>query len=387
VRTALGHIGRVARVVLFADPVHGPPDEIDDDAKPDLAPPIVDKDDDDLEHENEHIATEKRRRDGESYDDDDEALDAYHDHDDEDLDAVDDDDEEPDHGEPDDEDDEDGDSAVVDDDPVVQLLLAKHGFDDLRQVKQAAKIPKRKTPVIASDAKTPFHALVEFDAPSSRDRALQHALQIFGVMLAGFREVRPVFASASDARHALTLQNIPFGTSIATLVDQVNGVLASHGLAVALASDLPRGVVITSGRLELAFASFTEAAQVVELLGAHVARMKSRREPSREDLLLEVLRQKRRALHEKKARADERRAKREARRQDVGQPDDEDDAPADKKEKRRAEYDEDEDAYFAAEEAAELLLGDDERALREVPRPFDVTWSRAAREKNKHIYV
>ncbi|KAJ0397531.1 hypothetical protein P43SY_003392 [Pythium insidiosum] len=373
-RAALDHIGRVKRFVFFAHPVNGAPDQ------------------------------DKWGR----HHDDDEDADA-------DADA-----EQPPAGD---------DDGVEEEEPAAAAAASP----GKRAVAKELKTPRRKTHVIASDKKTSYNVLVEFETEHGRDRALQRALQIFGVMMGGWKEYRPVFSSPAEGRTAISLQNIPFGTSLDSLLTEVEAVLAPHGLALDLsAGQIPRGVLVTSGRVELRFASFVEAAHVVDLLHAHVSRMKSRREPAGDDLFLATARENRRKRLEKEQRAEERRAKRDAdavaRKQkkaalkkktvtagamdgSVGEDDDaltkreaavlsslsyadvdDDDELVDEEEEEEQEaedddVDENEDAYFAAEEELERQLSDEDRALRNVLRPFEVTWNPMPRPKNKHIYV
>ncbi|GLD94326.1 hypothetical protein PINS_up002937 [Pythium insidiosum] len=383
-RAALDHIGRVKRFVFFSHPVNGAPDH--------------DKwgrheEEDDQEDEGDA---------GESHDSDadEEAADAE------------------------------------DDSEAAKLTGSSSGGASKRSVAKELKTPRRKTHVIASDKKTTYNVLVEFETEHGRDRALQRALQIFGVMMGGWKEYRPVFSSPADQRTSISLQNIPFGTSLDAVLTEVESVLGPHGLSLDLSSgQIPRGVLITSGRVELRFASFVEAAHVVDLLNAHVSRMKSRREPTGDDLFLATARENRRKRLEKEQRAEERRAKRDAdavaRKQkkaalkkkkaaaamaldgsssvdededavakreaavlsSMSYADVDDDDLMDEEDDEEEEVEEDddmdenEDAYFAAEEEYERQLTDEDRALRNVPRPFEVTWNPMPRPKNKHIYV
>ncbi|TMW68247.1 hypothetical protein Poli38472_005715 [Pythium oligandrum] len=366
-RAALDHIGRVKRFVFFSNPVNGAPDELDEDEDEEVDE-IVDEDEDGQ------------------------------------IMGV---------NEDDDEEEDDDDFEVLSDDKYAEHK-SKINLKDL-------KTPRRKTHVIASDKKTSYNVLVEFANENGRDRALQRALQIFGVMMSGWKEYRPVFSSPADERTSISIQNIPFGTSIDALLSEVNGVLAPHGLSVDLAGQLPRGVVLTNGRIELRFNSFRDAAHVVELLNAHVARMKSRRPLSGDDLYLEIARDNRRRRQEKVAKAEERKAKRVAKKREdsrakaakkakagrrgeseadvpaqlkyhlTGEEDEdalvEDEDDDDAEEDNTDDVDESEDAYFAWEDEVEARMTEEEYALREVLRPFDVTWNQPPRPKNKHMYV
>ncbi|GAB9471501.1 hypothetical protein Gpo141_00008708 [Globisporangium polare] len=270
------------------------------------------------------------------------------------------------------------------------------------------KTPRKKTHVIASDHKTPYQALVEFATDSGRDRALQRALQIFGVMMGGWKEYRPVFSSESEERTSISIQDIPFGTRVGDLMDEVNAILEKGELAMKVSASVPSGVLITNGRMEFRFESFAEAAQAVDLLHAHVSRMKSRRPPTGDDMYLETARAKRkekrvkavkkatRASAKKQAELDETNAAAEL---DEGPHDafvDEeiidDEFPEETEEDEdelasKSLPDEDEETYFSADLEEEDQLTEEELALRELPRPFDVTWNTPRKARNKHLYV
>lgn len=275
------------------------------------------------------------------------------------------------------------------------------------------KTPRKKTHVIASDHKTPHQALVEFVSESGRERALQRALQIFGVMMGGWKEYRPVFSSAPEERTSISIQDIPFGTRVGDLMAEVNRILEKGGLAMKVSSSVPAGVLITNGRMEFRFESFAEAAQAVDLLHAHVSRMKSRRALTGDDMYLATARAKRKEKHikavkkatrataKKQAEVDaaaaaaelddvERRASSDRDALDEEIVDDEfpsdDDAEDDDELAIKSSMDEDEDAYFAAD-MDDAELSEEELELRDLPRPFDVTWNTPRRARNKHLYV
>lgn len=270
------------------------------------------------------------------------------------------------------------------------------------------RTPKKKTHVIASDLKTGYHAVVEYDSEHAANRALQRALQIFGVMMGGWKEYRPVFSSNAQERTSISIQNIPFGTRVGDLYQEINDELARSGLQLQVLHSVPKGVLVTNGRLELQFASFAEAAQVVEVLHAYVSRMKSRRPPTGEDVHLASARAKRKVKQTKEDNSAKRIAQRSAtalRKSelldvDMGgdshseeledefdgvDEDEEDDAVLSNA--RDPNVDEDEEEYFAADLLTLSQLTADERALREVPRPFDVTWNLPPKPRNKHLYV
>lgn len=279
---------------------------------------------------------------------------------------------------------------------------------------KAVKTPKHKTHVIASDKKTKYHALVEFSSPEARDRAMMHALQIFGVMMAGWKEYRPVFSSEAQERTSISIQNVPMGTRVGDLLDEVNAVLERDGgLSMQVSGVVPRDVLITSGRMDFNFPSFPEAAQVVELLHEHVRNMKSRRELSGEDVNLNLARTihlERRVKEMKKAArvqkaaekakaeaeattsstasSDANPAKKDAFFIGVGDDMEDDDVEDEEEEAAPAdEPEEDDDAYFASLSEQELELTAEQLAQRDLFRPFDVTWTPPPKSRNKHLYL
>uniref|UniRef100_K3WR74 RRM domain-containing protein n=1 Tax=Globisporangium ultimum (strain ATCC 200006 / CBS 805.95 / DAOM BR144) TaxID=431595 RepID=K3WR74_GLOUD len=347
-REALEHVGEVKRFVFFSTPVNGPPED---------------------------------------------ATSGRHDGDSENLDYL---------AELDNDFSEDGEEGVV-------------TKKKARGVVKELKTPRKKTHVIASDHKTPYQALVEFASDHGRERALQRALQIFGVMMGGWKEYRPVFSSVPEERTSISVQNIPFGTRVGDLMEEINRILEAGGLEMKVSSTVPSGVLITNGRMEFRFESFTEAAQAVELLHAHVSQMKSRRPLTGDDMFLETARAKRKEKHvkavKKATRASAKKQqeeleeaaaalqarKGEQRHHHHGSEfvdeeivDDEfPDADEDEDEElvKNSLLDEDEETYFSAELEGEDQLTEEDLALREIPRPFDVTWNTPRRSRNKHLYV
>ncbi|KAF1319629.1 hypothetical protein FI667_g13088, partial [Globisporangium splendens] len=347
-REALEHVGEVKRFVFFSTPVNGPPED---------------------------------------------AASGRHDGDDENLDYL---------AELDNDFSEDGEEGVS-------------TKKKARGIVKELKTPRKKTHVIASDHKTPYQALVEFASDHGRERALQRALQIFGVMMGGWKEYRPVFSSVPEERTSISVQNIPFGTRVGDLMVEINRILEAGGLEMKVSSTVPSGVLITNGRMEFRFESFTEAAQAVELLHAHVSQMKSRRPLTGDDMFLETARAKRKEKHVRAAKKATRASAKkqqeelegataalqaregEQRRHHHGSEfvdeeivDDEfPDADEDEDEElvKNSLLDEDEETYFSAELEGEDQLTEEDLALREIPRPFDVTWNTPRRPRNKHLYV
>ncbi|TYZ67133.1 hypothetical protein PybrP1_009695 [[Pythium] brassicae (nom. inval.)] len=280
------------------------------------------------------------------------------------------------------------------------------------------KTPRKKTQVIASDHKTPYQALVEFETENGRERALGRALQIFGVMMGGWKEYRPVFSSTPEERTSISIQDIPFGTRMGSLMDEVNRILEQGGLTMKVSTSVPAGVIITNGRMEFRFQSFSEAAHAVDLLLAHVSRMKSRRPLTGDDLFLEAARANSVEKHVKAAKKATRARKqadldtatlealeRASSNSDADKclneedtfvdeeivdddfPADDDAEEDDEQSPTKYLQEEDEDAYFSLHVAEEQQFSEEDLALRELPKPFDVTWNIPRKARNKHLYV
>ncbi|ETP36433.1 hypothetical protein F442_15628 [Phytophthora nicotianae P10297] len=321
-------------------------------------------------------------------------------------------DEEMDDEENDEEDEQEEDEEEVEDDekPKKKKKKAKRTKSDDalpkgRELKDM-KMSKYKQKIIASDKKTPYQAVVEFDSESACRKATMRALQIFGVMMAGWKEYRPVFSSSVDKHSGVTLMNVPYGATVGELVDQVNGILTKAGLNMNVSGLVPRGVMVTNGRLDLRFPSFVEAAQVIELLNDHVSKMKCRRDRSKREAVLfseyEKLKKtlKKNEEKERKKEEEEQLAREEEEVQDEEDPlcfgvdeddddedNDEEEEESDKKKKNVMEVSETLEEYFAEWLEAEENMTDEQRALSEVPRPFDVTWTPLPKPRNKHMYL
>eukprot|EP00644_Phytophthora_capsici_P013791 jgi/Phyca11/570961/estExt2_Genewise1.C_PHYCAscaffold_400055 len=352
---ALAHVGRVKRFMLFSNPINGPPespyDDIDDD--------IDEEDEEELENDEDEV-------------------------------------------------DED------DDKPKKKKTKKK-----VRQEKAVDLIPKeekvhskgRKKMVIASDRKTPYQALVEFESESACRKATIRALQIFGVMMEGWTEYRPVFSSSVDKQTGVTLMNVPYGTTVGDLVDEVNGILAKAGLSVKVSGLLPRKVMLTNGRMDLRFPSFVEAAQVIDLLNEHVSSMKQRRALSKRDAYRfeEFMKLKKKM---KKVEAD---AKKKKNKEEIAKKNDEEEElvrsngeqyeeklvfGVDEDDEDEEEEEEEEDIvnnrlvvvetpeeYFADWLEAEANMTEEQLEQSKVPRPFDATWTPSPKPKNRHMYL
>ncbi|RLN98901.1 hypothetical protein BBJ28_00018972 [Nothophytophthora sp. Chile5] len=263
---------------------------------------------------------------------------------------------------------------------------------------------------------TSFHAVVEFDSESTCQKATMRALRIFGVMMAGWKEYRPVFSTPAENRANITLQNIPYGKKVGELVDEVNEVLAAAGLRVNTSGMVPHGVLLTNGRLDLRFPSFVEAAHVAELLNNHVRGMASRRAlPEDEKHLQQAFLTYKTGLEKAKKVADKEKKRQEAAElEEEEEESEEEDVAAELDEE---DDDSDEDFDLVIDEEDEEVEGEDEKkkakkrpvwkvsetehdyfqGLLEVEqqfpeqpeelRPFDVTWTPIPRARNKHMYL
>ncbi|OWZ17993.1 hypothetical protein PHMEG_0007979 [Phytophthora megakarya] len=364
---ALAHVGGVKRFFLFSNPINGPPES-----------PFEEEEDDEEEEEQEE--------DG-------------------------------------DEDVENGDKAKKK--KKKKTKKAKEAETISKDKDANLKFGKVKAKIIASDKKTPYQAIVEFESESTCRKATMRALQIFGVMMAGWNEYRPVFASPVDKRSGVTLMNVPYGTKVGDLLEEVNDVLTKAGLNLNVSGLVPRGVMLTNGRLDLRFPSFVEAAQVIDILNEHVKRMKYRRTLSkREARRFEKFVKLRKTLEKgRKEQKKQEMAKSEQEEQEelaqeeeadsqddedtlcFGVDDDDDDDDDDDEEddgsddeaedidrkKNPKKYvlrmEETEMEYFAEWLEADANMTEEDKALMEVPRPFDVTWTSVAKPKNKHMYL
>ncbi|CEG47026.1 conserved hypothetical protein [Plasmopara halstedii] len=274
------------------------------------------------------------------------------------------------------------------------------------------QMSKYKDKIIASDKKTPYQAVVEFESETACRKATMRALQIFGVMMAGWNEYRPVFSSPADERSGVTLMNVPYGATVGQVVDEVNCILEKAGLNMKVSGLVPRGVMLTNGRLDLKFPSFVEAAQVIDLLHDHVRKMKCRRPMSNRDAVRfnEFVKLKKN-LHIKAKNKDKVRGKETMEQSErdeegdvqdeenslfLGVDDDEDEEEEDgaeedesKKKKKRLvlEVSETVEEYFAEWLEAEAKMTEEEVALSELPRPFDVTWTPLPKPRNRHMYL
>ncbi|KAL3659967.1 hypothetical protein V7S43_014893 [Phytophthora oleae] len=349
---ALAHVGRVKRFMLFSNPINGPPESPYDD--------IDEEDEEEL-------------------------------------------------GNDEDEEDED------DDKPKKKKAKKKVKLEkavDLIPKDEKVHAKGRKKMIIASDRKTPYQALVEFEAESACRKATIRALQIFGVMMEGWTEYRPVFSSPVEKQTGVTLMNVPYGTTVGDLVDEVDGVLAKAGLNVKVSGLVPRKVMLTNGRLDLRFPSFVEAVQVIDLLNEHVSNMKQRRALSKRDayrfeefVKLKKKMKKVEAEAKKKKNKEEEEKKIEEEKELASgngvqyeeklcfgvDEDDEDEEEEEEEEEdivnNRLVVVETPEEYFADWLAAEANMTEEELERSKVPRPFDATWTPLPKPKNRHMYL
>ncbi|UIZ26671.1 hypothetical protein KXD40_001569 [Peronospora effusa] len=360
---ALAHVGGIKRFFLFSNPIDGPPES-----------PFDDLDDDDDDDEDE-------------------------------------------------EDQEDEFDVVDDKDKPKKKKKSKKAIKAELEDSKGLRMLKYKRKIVASDKKTPHQAVVEFESESACRMATMRALQIFGVMMSGWNEYRPVFSLPADDRSDITLMNVPYGTKVGDLVDEVNRILFKAGLDMKVSGLVPRGVMLTNGRLDLRFPSFVEAAQVVDQLNEHVRKMKRRRVLTKRDAFRFKEYVKLKKTMETKERIAEKGRKKEKEKKlareeecnskdeedlmcfdggeetvegeddgDDGDDDDDDDANEKKTAgKSKTKYvlvvSETLEEYFKEWQEAEANMSDKDLALSEVPRPFDVTWTPLPKPKNRHFYV
>ena len=320
-----------------------------------------------------------------------------------------------------DEEEQEDESDVVGDKDKRKKKKSKKESKEEMEDSKGLKMLKHKKKIVASDKKTPHQALVEFESESACRMATMRALQIFGVLMSGWNEYRPVFSSPADNRSGITPMNVPYGTKVGDLEDEVNRILLKAGLNMKVSGLVPRGVMLTNGRLDLRFPSFVEAAQVIDQLNEHVRKMKRRRALSKRDAFRfnEYVKLKK-AMEIKEKNAKKERKKEEeaqlAREEECDSQDEEDllcfgvdeedddcedddddgDDDGDDNEektagKRKTKYalvvSETVEEYFEEWQEAEANMTDKDVALNEVPRPFDVTWTPLPKPKNKHFYV
>ncbi|TDH72837.1 uncharacterized protein CCR75_005480 [Bremia lactucae] len=357
-KNALAHVGVVKRFFLFANPINGPPEspnEETDDEGDQNDEEEEEPEDDKIIHPNDVDSAKKKRK-------------------------------------------------LKNKKADISLPKGK----DLKPLQMS----KYKEKIIASDKKTPYQAVVEFESEGACRKATMRALQIFGVMMAGWNEYRPVFSSPADKRSGVTLMNIPYGDTVGHIVDEVNSILVKAGLNMKVSGLVPRGVMLTNGRLDLQFPSFVEAAQVIELLDEHVRKLKCRQILSNRDAvrLNEYMKLKKNL--EIKAKSEEKTRKKEEEEQlareeegdvqydndsmffgvdEEEDEDDEDTAEDDdsKKSKKRyvLEVSETREEYFSEWLEVEANMEAEELALGKMPRPFDVTWTPSPNPSNRHMYL
>ncbi|KAE9250027.1 hypothetical protein PF004_g3128 [Phytophthora fragariae] len=357
---ALSHIGGVKRFLLFANPLNGPPDLLSDENDEEEGDNVVEDDVEDVENEDGTVKDKPKKKKKKK--------------------------------------------------KKTKSKMEKAKAKDMTMFRKLRK----KDTIIASDKKTPYQAVVEFDSESACRKANMRALQIFGVMMVGYKEYRPVFPTSVDNRSGITLMNVPYGTMVGELVDEVNDVLSKAGLSMKVSGLVPRGVMLTNGRLDLRFPSFVEAAQVAELLNDHVYPMKCRRPPSRrdEERIADYMKFQNTLKSEAGKDPEEKPIKKEKKEAKVIIPQDEDEPIS----YAAPDGDEDEDdgaddagyvdngilkkskldvsvvkesleEYFEAwREPLENLI-EEQKALGDKPRPFDVTWAPLPKPRNKHMYL
>lgn len=164
-----------------------------------------------------------------------------------------------------DDDDEEGDDDLVE------------GFTTLSDATPKRKARKgAKFFVIASDEQTNNQCQVEFETESARNVALSSALRIFGVMIdsdkTGFS--RAAFASSPENRNVVCIYKIPFCTSVDSVLTELREIISPH-YDLDVSRNVPPGVFVVNGMIELRFNSYQEAAHIVHLASNYLETLPS----------------------------------------------------------------------------------------------------------------
>ncbi|RHY34836.1 hypothetical protein DYB32_000632 [Aphanomyces invadans] len=156
---------------------------------------------------------------------------------------------------------------------------ASEGFDTDSSADVAADRAPRtedKSPktlhVVASERHSTMQCVVEFETEEGQKRALHPALKIFGVMVKGAEELRATFSTAPDTRTVVTIHSIPFCTQIHHIHRHIQAALGDD-LKITLGGAALPDLFVTKGTLELVFATFDEAAVVVDRLNSYLGAM------------------------------------------------------------------------------------------------------------------
>ncbi|KAF0684018.1 Aste57867_23939 [Aphanomyces stellatus] len=156
----------------------------------------------------------------------------------------------------------DDDAADDDDDDT------DHADDD--DDDEGKKGPKQHF-VVASDRRSDFDCVIEFESDEAIAKALHPALKIFGVML-GETEKRPVFASPPAGRSTLCIHSIPFCTQIKDVHAHLQAALGPD-LTITLGDNALPDLFVTKGVIEIELPSYEHAATVVDRLRAYLDAM------------------------------------------------------------------------------------------------------------------
>ncbi|OQR89914.1 hypothetical protein THRCLA_22616 [Thraustotheca clavata] len=141
---------------------------------------------------------------------------------------------------------------------------AEDAIDETKLVKRTSAISN----IVASERITTLECIVEFEESSSRDKAIHPALKIFGVMVPGEKQNRAIFSHPVDKRTVITLHSIPYCTRIKDVQEILTNVL---GVEFDLGKNVLPDLLLTNGTMELAFASYNDAAFAMEKLRMYLS--------------------------------------------------------------------------------------------------------------------
>ncbi|KDO28029.1 hypothetical protein SPRG_20190 [Saprolegnia parasitica CBS 223.65] len=224
-----------------------------------------------------------------------------------------------------------------------EMLLESTSAEDEPKARKSSTLSN----VVASERLTPHECIVEFESPSSVERALHPALKIFGVMVPGEKQNRAIFSHAAEPRKVITLHSIPYCTRIADIETTLRAAL---GIDFTLGPNALPDILLINGTMELAFETYNDAAFVMEKLRLYLAALPDPKE------VLPMERKSAKAKSTKEYTAKTR------------------------KERERREEEKEADLRRAAVPTV-LLRYDDPTTTY---RPFEVSWTKLPRRRRKY---
>ncbi|CAK4079387.1 unnamed protein product [Aphanomyces euteiches] len=151
--------------------------------------------------------------------------------------------------------------------------------DDDNKADKTSEDPKEAGPkkddtkhVVASKRRSNTQCVVEFADETGQAKALHPALKIFGVMVAGKKEKRAVFATPPHKRIIVCIHEVPYCMPIHKIQEHVQRALGPDVKLTLGQSALPN-LFVTKGTFEIEFETFEQAALVVECLRTYLAAM------------------------------------------------------------------------------------------------------------------